>query len=164
MHQGFIQKGALEFLPPLTENLKIFIVSVCACAANSCMTLWQCPTNFFPTPTKKILYETLCMYVLYEYYMGCIYLNIPKSLSMIATVAKSCPETGSAFAVLSVMVKKSLPSTTSSSIIPIEKLCVLPASFQDQITGLRTRHWGASRLVLGWSVVSLLYTFVSWIH
>ena len=24
----------------------------------SCMTLWQCPTNFFPT-RQKILYETL---------------------------------------------------------------------------------------------------------
>ena len=57
-------------------------------------------------------------------------MNIPKSLSMIATVAKSSPETGSAFAVLSVIVKEncSFPSTTSSSIIPTEKLCVLPAS------------------------------------
>ena len=33
-------------LPP-PENLKIHIVS------NSCMTLWQCPTNYFPSPTKK---------------------------------------------------------------------------------------------------------------
>ena len=28
------------------------------CVAYSCMTLWQCPTNFFPIH-RKILYETL---------------------------------------------------------------------------------------------------------
>ena len=38
---------------PLSENMKICVLSY------SCMTLWQCPTNFFPPHTKYPLWK-LC--------------------------------------------------------------------------------------------------------
>ena len=44
--------------PPLRKLENLYsLVSVCACVANSCMTLWQCPTNFsHPHPHQKILW------------------------------------------------------------------------------------------------------------
>ena len=63
---GFHTEGGPGIPPPL-QNLKICIVSVCACAANSCMMLWQCPINFFPPPTttKKSCMKCWCSCCMY---------------------------------------------------------------------------------------------------
>ena len=56
--RGFIQRVGGPGIPPPPKN-KICIVSYSKHDPYSCMTLWQCPTNFSPPPPPKFLYETL---------------------------------------------------------------------------------------------------------
>ena len=71
--QGFIQRGRAGIVPPTkpqspTPPQYTVCVSVCVCVQGFknlyslilCMTLWQCPTNFFP-PTKKSCMKLWCV-------------------------------------------------------------------------------------------------------